>query len=484
MREKVDGFELRLDLLPPLSPNEVASWTSLPLILTWKGGPTAPLFALLTLKPAYVDLPHNTPLSLFEAITSLSPKTHIITSYHNFESTPEDLETLHNSLKNPFAHHIKIACHARSTLDSLRMLHLVKKTGCIGLTMGPLGALTRILAPVMGTPWIYAGAPGQITLDELLTTYRFRSLNPKTQIYGLIGNPIAQSPSHTTHNALLQQINANAVYIKMLLENNELPDFFSLIKDLPFHGLSVTAPYKESLFPYLDTLSPDAQAIGAVNTLVRTPDGWLGTNTDGTGGLDALGAVQDKHVVILGAGGAAKALAVVAKRRGAHLTLCNRTARKGEQLAQHVGATFSSTLPATYDILINTTPHPPTHILPNSTIMDLPSAPTLTPLLKKANRLGCKTIPGFHMFIHQAIGQFAHWIPDQIEEISQCLLAHISTMNNTAKVRTSSSSVALVPTPAVGMHLSSPSHKSTACSSSTTAAQAAPTPRKCPTPSP
>ncbi len=454
LREKVDGFELRLDLLPPLLPQEVSSWTDLPLMLTWKEGSIANLLKLLALEPAFVDLPFDAPQTLFETIALKFPKTRIISSYHNFESTPSDLSALYNSLKNPHAHHIKIACHAQSTLDSLRMLHLVKETGCIGLSMGPLGALTRILAPIVGTPWIYVGAPGQIGLDELLATYNFRSLNPDTKIYGLIGNPVVQSPSHNTHNALFTKIDANAVYIKMPLEKKELPAFFSLIKDLPIHGLSVTTPFKESLFPHLTTLSPAAEQIGAVNTLVRTPKGWLGTNTDGKGGLDAIGNVQGKRVVILGAGGAAKALAVEATRRGAILTICNRTISKGERLAKHVGGTFADAIPENYDILINTTPQSPQHILPGSTIMDLPSAPTLTPLLQKALSKGCKTIPGFHMFVYQAIGQFEHWIPEKKEEISRCLQSKLTTSTSTTSSmdmeKTSSSSADLQTTSPAG----------------------------------
>ena len=454
MREKVDGFELRLDLLPPLSPKEISPFLSHPLILTWKGGNEANLFELLKLQPAYVDLPSDAPPTLFETVATRFPHTHIICSYHNFEKTPSNLPNLLNAMKNPFAHLYKIACTAKSILDSLRMLHLVKETGCIGLCMGPLGALTRILAPIINTPLLYVGAPGQITLDELLTTYRFPTLNSQTNIYGLIGNPVTHSPSHHIHNSLFSQIDANAVYIKMPLQTEELPAFFSLIETLPFCGLSVTAPFKERLFPHLSSLSPEANQIGAVNTLTRTSTGWHGTNTDGKGGLDALGNVQGKHIIILGAGGAAKALAFEAKRRGAHITLRNRTHIKAEQLAKHLGVTCSKTLPSDYDILINTTPHVPQNLKQETTIMDLPSAPTLTPLLQKAQKRGCATISGFHMFIYQAIEQFTRWLPEKEEQIRQCLQSKLTTSTFSTRYKDaetpSSSSVGLETTTPAG----------------------------------
>ncbi len=423
IEEKVDGIELRLDLIESLSKEKLSTLMRLPTIFTWKGGDSATLIQQLALEPAFVDLEWNVPISLFEEIASRFPKTKIICSYHNFNETPQDLKKLLHSIKKTYAHHTKVACTARSTTDSLRMLAFTQKTGCIGLCMGSLGTPTRILAPVVGTPLMYAiskqensAAPGQLTIDELISTYRFRSLNKQTKIYGLIGNPVAHSPSHKIHNHLLSRLGVNAVYIKMCVEENELTHFFSLLKELPFCGLSVTAPYKEALQPYISTVDEEAQKIGAVNTLVQAQEGWAGFNTDGKGALDALGKVKGKKVIILGAGGAAKAIAWEAAHRGANLTTCNRTEEKGKSLAQQVGGTFSCTLPEDYDILINTTPLVPERLVKGATIMDLPSSPNLTPLLALAQKEGCRIVSGFEMFLHQAAGQLALWLPEKREQ--------------------------------------------------------------------
>ncbi|NGX26708.1 MAG: Shikimate dehydrogenase (NADP(+)), partial [Chlamydiae bacterium] len=231
-----------------------------------------------------------------------------LSTYHNFDETPEDLDAILKGM--PPADFYKICTMANKTTDALRMLAFVKdQPNVAGMCMGALGQITRILGPVMSNPFTFAAlgeeaAPGQMQAEELVKIYHFHRLSPRTQIYGLIGNPIAQSPSHNTHNAYFRQRDIDAIYMRMLLTEEELPLFFDLAKQLGIQGLSVTMPFKEKLFPYIDVLEGDAKEIGAVNTLAFG-DCVYGSNTDGKGALDAIEdktSVRGKHCVILGAG--------------------------------------------------------------------------------------------------------------------------------------------------------------------------------------
>jgi len=312
----------------------------------------------------------------------------LISDYHNFQETPFDLETILQQL--PEAKFKKIATFARTTIDSLRMLAFVQDhPGVIGLCMGELGEITRILAPVVGTPLMYAPedeklatAPGQLTLQTLLETYHFRKLRVGTPIFGLIGDPVVQSPGHIYHNARLQ---GRGVYVKMRIQKEELADFFHWARKLPFHGLSVTTPHKKSALAFLDDLDPEAAAIGAVNTIVVQEGRWVGYNTDGLGALKALGDVQEKRIAILGGrGGAGRAIAHEAKKQGSEVA----TIRRGET-------------PGDYDILINATGEDnPAEALPGTTVMEL-SLKTTT-FLQEAQKRGCHTISGIEMYRHQA----------------------------------------------------------------------------------
>jgi len=329
------------------------------------------------------------------------PDGKTMSCYHNFDETPGDLQSVLDGL--PHADFYKISCLANSITDSLRMLAFVRnKPNVSGMCMGPFGHITRILGPVFENPFTFSAlgpeaAPSQVQAQELVETYRFHRLGPATKIYGLIGNPVSQSPSHITHNAYLAE--TDAVYIKMLLEMEELYLFFELMKELPFHGLSVTIPFKERVQPYLDEITEEAEAIGAVNT-ITFGEVALGSNTDGVGALDAIGEVSGKRVVILGAGGSSKAIEFEAKKRGAQVTILSR--RFGN--LDHVSE---------YDILINTTPvECPIaleKLLPNKVVMDINVTHAESPFMLHAQKLGCRLVYGMDMFKRQALGQFNTW---------------------------------------------------------------------------
>ncbi|HEY2811734.1 MAG TPA: shikimate dehydrogenase [Rhabdochlamydiaceae bacterium] len=442
---KVQGIELRLDFWDAIDKYQISSLcqsTSLPLIFALRKASQGGHFTqseekrlnileeLLSLEPTFVDIEHDTNPLFVQHIAKEYPKTRIIFSYHNGQATPQDLQGILNRMLSPQAFAYKIATHAHSLLDSLRMMQCVKDNPHIrmsGICMGSMGRITRILGPIFGNFIDYAilreeaqTAPGQLTLEELESVYGYSSLNPSTAIYGLIGHPIEQSRSHIKHNAILQERQKNAVYVKMPLSSEELSAFLYQAKRLGFSGLSVTMPLKETLFSFLSQVDAQASQCKAVNTLLFSKKGLpMGFNTDGRGALDALETierVEGKTLLLLGAGGAARAIAYEAKKRGAQLIILNRTLKRAQILAQELDCTSGDLqdFPAlSYDIVINATPEPlpipPDWLLPHKMAMDIKNTQEMTPFLCAAREKQNTLIYGYDMFLRQALAQLHIW---------------------------------------------------------------------------
>ena len=464
LADKADGVELRLDYLQDWDIQAIAELRQackLPVIFTLRkqshGGqyPHAEtqrlrtIFELCKLNPDYLDLEFDVPMQHIKAIRSLHPAIKIILSYHNFQETPADLLGLFQTIYQADCYAYKIATQAQSSLDALRMLHCVhslqQKHRVIGLCMGEYGQFTRILAPVVGSLFSYAywddtqsTAPGQLSLDELTQIYHYHQLNRDTQIFALLGDPIHLSVGHILHNRAIRLLQHNAVYIKICLNAKELPQGLQMIRQLPFWGLSITMPLKEEVVPLLDVLDAAASTIQAVNTVVRRSQRWLGTNTDGLGAMQALSMqtnLQKQTIVLLGAGGAARAIAYAALQHGAKVIILNRTLAKAKRLADDLGceAYALEVFPSlkSYTLCINTLPEKtyqdlilqalwvPEHILPGTIVMDIVYQPIETIFLKIAKTAGCICIPGFQMFIAQALLQIQHWFQPKIESLQE-----------------------------------------------------------------
>lgn len=371
---------------------------------------------LLELQPDYCDIEADTDPAFIARIAKKFPNVKLIGSYHNFKETPEDLDALLQSMKNPHFAIYKIAVTARSTADMLRLMVFARNTKVplSVMSMGEYGKPSRVLGPIVGSVLDYAGLEEdpdfhRYSLKTLHEIFHYRKLNRDTLIYALIGDPIEASPSHFFHNPRFPH---NAVYVKMRLTGSEVPTCFALMRQLPFGGLSVTIPLKEVVSAEMDEIRPIAKAIGAVNTVTFRDHRAIGTNTDGIGALNALEKhiqVKGKHLAILGAGGTARAIAYEAKRRGALVSIYNRTPERAKQLAAEFGCSghgLDELQP--YDILVNTIP--PTGaglplILPKTSVMDVVYHPKETPLLAAAKKLGCRCIYGEEMFVEQALLQ-------------------------------------------------------------------------------
>lgn len=381
------------------------------------------LFAkCLKANPEYCDIETDTELSFFEDVKKTHPKIKIIGSFHDLEKMPPLEETL-DRMRKPLVAHYKLAVLAQSASDALKLLLFAKdhdNLTCIGL--GEHGTITRILGPLFGSEFCYAPLEkddalfGQVPLFDLHEIYRFRTLSPKTRIYGLIGHPIEKSVGHLFHNKSFPK---DAVYVKIDLDVPELPLFFSLIRKLPFSGLSITMPLKELLGKFLTSVEPDAAVIGSINTLKIEEEHWHGFNTDGKGALNALEGrckVKGKHVVVLGAGGSARAIVYEAIRKGAKVTVLNRTEARREALAKEFGcdaAGLEELGNLSFDILINSIPtdlfFDAKELPPKAIVMDIVYWEKETPLLKLGRERGCTCIGGMKMFEEQALLQQKIW---------------------------------------------------------------------------
>jgi 3-dehydroquinate dehydratase/shikimate dehydrogenase len=319
--------------------------------------------------------------------------------------------------------------------------HTSKYTKITGISMGELGSCTRILGPIVGNTLNYASlsnaettAPGQLSVHDLNALYHIRKLNLESKIYALLGDPVDKSAGHIFHNQAIQLLKQNAVYIKLKVKPEELEETVKYCKDLPFAGFSITMPLKESIVNLLDHIDISAQKIKAINTIVinNSKSKWTAYNTDGLGAinsiLDITPTLSDKTVAILGAGGAARAIAYEAIEHGGKVIILNRTLDKAKKLSADLGCEFIGLEDITqikslhYDIIINTLPTgilPPDELpfIPNKIAMDIVYNPINIPFLDKARKANCICIPGYEMFNRQALLQIQHWFQPSLQEL-------------------------------------------------------------------
>jgi len=246
----------------------------------------------------------------------------------------------------------------------------------------------------------------------------------KTALYCVLGDPVAHSLSPAMHNRAFAYHGLNAAYLAFQV--TELEAAIGGLRALGISGASITLPHKSRVMDYLDDIDPVAAKIGAVNTIINTDGRLIGKNSDVSGALDALQDITDpaaKKVLILGAGGAARAIGYGVRTQGARVTIANRSSKAGASLAADLEVDFlplADVIPDHFDILINTTPvgmHPAHEVSPipegslsgDMVVMDIVYNPLETRLLKAAGQAGCRTIDGLAMFVNQGVRQFEWW---------------------------------------------------------------------------
>ena len=374
-------------------------------------------------------------------------KTKRIVSHHDFQKTPADLTALHKRLAGMDADIVKIATMANHPTDNLRMLEMVhaSKIPTVGICMGEIGVPTRILGGRFGAPFTFATfhddrvlAPGQIGWRQMRDVYRFEALSPETKIYGVVADPVAHSLSPVVHNAALQAAHINGVYLPFRVPAEQIDEFLGAAGRWPLAGLSVTIPHKERVLAHAATKDDLVRAIGAANTLVFGSGGVAAFNTDATAAIDSLEATlveQDgagaagasglgvKTALVLGAGGAARAVAFGLKQRHVDVTLASRTLDRAKAIAAEVGCKavdWNARYRLPYDCIVNATPvgmHPNVdetpfdkeHLRPYMVVFDTVYNPENTLLVKEARAIGCRIVNGVDMFVRQAAIQFKLW---------------------------------------------------------------------------
>lgn len=356
-----------------------------------------------------------------------------IVSRHDFRETPRELEKIHAELAACDADTVKLAVTAVAPVDNFRVLQLVRdaKLPTVGLCMGELGAASRILNAVCGSPFSFAAkdeasavAPGQLSFTVMRDLYRYETLSKESLMAAVIGDPIGHSKSPLIHNRALAVAGIDGVYVAFRVPPETLDEFVVAAQKFGLRGLSVTIPHKEAVQKHVTRLDPAAAKIGAVNTLTFESNGVVGgCNTDEAGALDSLEAiapVRGKQALVLGAGGAAKGIAYGLVRRGARVTVTNRSWERAEELAAALGCravSWEDRATVEYDVLVNCTslgmhPKPDESPLPASAlrrgtiVFDTVYNPLETKLLREAKAAGATIVYGTEMFVRQAEHQF------------------------------------------------------------------------------
>jgi shikimate dehydrogenase len=249
-------------------------------------------------------------------------------------------------------------------------------------------------------------------------------IDQDTALYGVIGYPLGHTQSPAMHNAAFSENAVNAVYLAF--ESKDIDGCVQGMRALGIKGMSITTPHKSTVIPLLDEVDDLAVKIGAVNTIVNHGGYLVGYNTDAMGALRALEEKTDpagKSCLIIGAGGAARAIGFILKERGAHLIIANRSGERGDALAHSLGCAFlplERVKEIQADLFIHATSvgmYPrddacivAPDILQNArVVMDVVYNPLETKLLKFAAKQGCSTINGLGMLVHQGAEQFRLW---------------------------------------------------------------------------
>ena len=380
----------------------------------------------------------------------------LILSSHDFQTRPGDLlRRVKDMVDIDCCDVLKIVWRARSLRDNLEAFEIIgqRYKPTIALCMDEAGQPSRVLAKKFNALLSFASldsesgtAPGQVSVREMKDLYRWGRQTKKTQVYGVVGHPVAHSMSPAIHNAGFAAVDFNAVYLPMPIPP-EYEHFKATIstwidcEELRFGGASVTIPHKQNLLRFVEEQGGEiedlAAKIGAANTLHVRDDGSLyACNTDYAAALDgvcdSIGITRDelkgKKVAVIGAGGAARAIVAGFAAYGAAVTCYNRTVAKAEELVEAFGGKAGSLdelAEAKADIFINCTPigmHPNVDDSPigadaavvdgwssDTVVFDTIYNPVETKLLRLAKSKGCVTVSGTEMFTRQAAGQFELW---------------------------------------------------------------------------
>jgi 3-dehydroquinate dehydratase/shikimate dehydrogenase len=364
----------------------------------------------------------------------LRRSANLILSFHDFRGTKKLEETFAKMQQYP-ADFIKVVSTANSLYDNVAMMKFLEKYShthsLVGVCMGEQGVISRLLVVRAGSQFTFAAlsaeeatAPGQIAARELRDVYRIDQVDAATRVYGVAGDPVAHSLSPVMLNTAFRRENVNAVFLALHAKSVE--DLLACVRDIPINGLSITMPYKEQILKHLDKTDPWTTRIGACNTVVRAQDGKLyGFNTDVNGVVRPLEIrlrLQGAKILVLGAGGAARAAVFGLKERGADVYILNRTPAPAQNLAKQARAKAinrTQLKKMEFEVIINATPvgmegnRDPLLLseqeLKTKFFFEMVYSPAETKMVKMARARGIHVILGSEMFVQQGARQFEIW---------------------------------------------------------------------------
>ena len=390
-------------------------------------------FRACTEQPAFADL-----------VAAHGPR--VVLSTHDFDGVPADLVGRARAMRGSGAGTIKLAVTVTRLSDTLALREIARDGHAVVIGMGDAGVPTRLLASRFGSRWTYGGnavAPGQIPAARMIEEFGFRRIGDRTRLFGVVSTNALHSLSPAMHNAAFAAGGIDAVYVP--LRAADFDDFQAFAAAMGIEGASITIPFKRDALAAAASSDPLTQRVGAANTLRRvdsqSPDRqtripteaaeapaprWEATNTDVAGFLAPLeelvgGTFEGLRASVLGAGGAARAVVVALRSRGATVTVHARRREQAEEVTAYLGAVSGPWPPAprSWDLLVNCTPlgggplrdeSPlPDGPLDGRCVYDLTYAAGDSALLRDARAAGCATLDGLPMLVAQAELQFAWW---------------------------------------------------------------------------
>ncbi len=361
----------------------------------------------------------------------------IIRSIHDDEGVPEDLVARMRGIVDIGALP-RLTCRPRTSAEVLGLMEMTRQMEDmekIVVGVGLFAFFGRI------APWLFGSTmtclsvkadeieSGEIDPVSLETVYRFSQRGEDSQIYGIIGNPVVHTRSPHLHNNWFESEGLNAIYLPFHVD--EVGPFMEIAKMIGLKGLSVTVPHKHEIIRYLDRVGHDVSLIGSCNTVIYTGEGWGGSNTDYKGFLEPLGRLfpsrQFNTALVVGAGGAARAVVYALLQEGIHVVIVNRTATKAESLARDMGVSWIEmedienlekgkdrlefelvvqTTSAGMSPDIETDPLPGYRFSGREVVYDIIYAPVKTKFLNRAAEAGAAILGGREMLEAQAVLQF------------------------------------------------------------------------------
>ncbi|GER32937.1 shikimate dehydrogenase [Striga asiatica] len=397
----------------------------------------------------YIELELEVASALFkeDKMSQFKSSKIIVSCYlDSLTASKEDISQLVAKMQSTEADIIKLVSNAADITEIVDVfeLLLIRQTSLIAYCTGERGLISQLLSFKFGGVFVYGHIegheiPGLPSIDSLTQAYGVKNIDKNTQVFGLISKPVSHSKGPLLHNPTFRHVGYNGIYVPMFVD--DLKAFFNVYSNPDFAGFSVGFPYKEAIVDFCDEVHPLAQFIGAVNTIIRRPsDGKLiGYNTDCEAAISAIedalkectnlerihsSPIKGKLFVVVGAGGAGRALAFGAKTRGARILVFDIDFDRAKSLAAAVSGEalpFENLLnfkPEKGTILANATPlgmHPNVDRIPvpkeslmdYKLVFDAVYTPKKTRLLKEAEIAGAIVVSGVEMFLRQAAAQFS-----------------------------------------------------------------------------